>query len=136
MWTDDLTVGISEIDSQHKELFAQLERLLEACMAGREREEVLGMLDFLDGYVETHFGTEERLHREHGYPGREKHLAEHAFMRERLGHFREEAETAGPTRDLVLRVNQTLIEWLRTHISSADREAGEFLLKRMAPPAD
>lgn len=136
MWTDDLTVGINEIDSQHRELFVRLERLLDACMAGSEQVEVLRMLDFLGEYVVSHFETEERLQRDHGYPGYESHRAEHDFLRTRLALFRKEIGQAGPTRDLVLRVNQLLIDWLKTHIREVDREACDFLLKKMPAGAD
>ena len=131
MWTDDLTVGIDEIDSQHRALFLQLEKLLDACVAGREREEVMTMLDFLDQYVVNHFATEEGLQREHGYQGYEKHRAEHEGFLRRIRHFKEEVATSAPSRDFVLRVNQTLIEWLKSHILTVDKEASEFLLKKM-----
>ncbi len=131
MWTDDLTVGIDEIDNQHKALFEQLEKLLDACVAGREREEVVTMLCFLDQYVVTHFATEEGLQREYGYPGYEQHRAEHAEFLRRINRFVEEVTTSAPSRDFVLRVNQTLIDWLKSHILTVDKEASEFLLKKM-----
>jgi len=131
MWSDDLTVGIEEIDSQHRALFQQLEKLLDACVSGREREEVVTMLDFLDRYVVTHFATEEGLQREHGYPGYDSHRAEHALFLRRLHCFREELAASPPSRDFVLRVNQTLIDWLTLHILGVDKDAGEFLLKKM-----
>ncbi len=131
MWTDDLTVGIDEIDSQHRSLFQQLEKLLDACVAGREREEVMTMLGFLDQYVVTHFETEEGLQQEYGYPGYEKHRAEHAEFLRRLQRFKAELSTSAPSRDFVLRVNQTLIDWLTSHILTVDKAASEFLLKKM-----
>jgi hemerythrin len=131
MWTDDLTVGIDEIDSQHRLLFRQLEQLLDACVAGREREEVRTMLGFLDQYVVTHFAAEEGLQREYGYPGYDGHRAEHALFLHRLQCFKEEVAAAAPSRDFVLRVNHTLIDWLKSHILSVDKAASEFLLKNM-----
>lgn len=131
MWTDDLTVGIDEIDSQHKSLFLQLEKLLDACVAGREREEVLAMLGFLDNYVVTHFATEEGLQREHCYPDFEKHRREHEGFLHRINLLKEEIANSAPSRDFVLRVNQTLIDWLRSHILTVDKAASEFLLKKM-----
>ncbi|AJE04116.1 bacteriohemerythrin [Geobacter pickeringii] len=136
MWSDDLTVGISEIDSQHRQLFCQLDQLLDACVAGRELAEVLRMLDFLDDYVKTHFDTEETLLQRHDFPGYENHRLQHVLMRDRIGQFRQELQTTGPTRDFVLRVNQLLIDWLKGHIRRVDREASEFLLKKMPPAAD
>lgn len=131
MWTDDLTVGIDEIDNQHKALFEQLEKLLDACVAGREREEVVTMLCFLDQYVVAHFAAEEKLQQESGYPGYEKHRAEHEEFMRRINRFVEEVSAAAPSRDFVLRVNQTLIDWFTSHILTVDREMSEFLLKKM-----
>lgn len=136
MWTDDLTVGIERIDSQHRSLFQQLEKLMDACVAGREREEVVTMLDFLDRYVVTHFDTEEGLQREYGYPGYDSHRAEHAVFLHRLQCFREELSNSAPSRDFVLRVNQTLIDWLTSHILTVDKAASEFLLKKMPHSSD
>lgn len=130
MWTDDLTVGICEIDTQHRALFAQLEKLLDACMVGRELDEVMVMIAFLSDYAHTHFETEERLQRGAGYPGYEKHRAEHLLFRDTLDRFKVELVESGATRDFVLRVNQTLIDWLKTHIRNVDREMSEFLLKK------
>jgi len=136
MWTDDLSVGISEIDHQHRELFGQLERLLDACVAGEEQEEVLKMLSFLDDYVVTHFVTEEQLQREYGYPGYHAHRAEHDHLLDAIIQFRGEVRECGPTRDFVLRLNQTLIDWLREHIMTVDRAASSWLLARLPQPAD
>lgn len=136
MWSDDLTVGIEEIDNQHRALFQQMERLLDACMEGREREEVLGMLDFLDRYVVTHFATEEGLQRRYGYPGSEGHRKEHGEFMDRLRRFREELKGGPPSRDFVLRVNQTLIDWLKAHILVLDMEAGSFIVGKMRTVTD
>ena len=58
-WDDELSLGLEEIDNQHRELFRRMETLLEACVAGKAAEEVIGMLAFLDDYVAVHFRTEE-----------------------------------------------------------------------------
>ncbi|BEH09382.1 MULTISPECIES: hemerythrin family protein [Geobacter] len=136
MWTDDLTVGIWEIDTQHRALFAQLEKLLDACMVGRELDEVMEMIVFLDDYVTTHFDTEERLQRQGGYPDYDKHRAEHVIFRTNLERLKAELRESGATRDLVLRVNQVLIDWLKTHIRNVDAAMSEFLLKKTGQPAD
>lgn len=136
MWTDDLTVGIWEIDTQHRALFVQLEKLLDACMVGRELDEVVEMMVFLDDYVDSHFEAEERLQREAGYPEYERHRAEHLIFRATLERLKAELVKSGVTRDFVLRVNQTLIDWLKTHIRSVDAAMSEFLLKKTGQPAD
>lgn len=131
MWTDDLIVGIDEIDAQHRALFQHLEALLNACVEGKEQDEVLKMLGFLDGYVIAHFDTEEKLQREYDYPGYRSHRAEHVAFLHHLSNLKKEIEGKGPTRNLVLEMNQMLIDWLKRHILDVDRAAGLYLLERM-----
>ena len=58
-WTSDLSVDVKEIDGQHKELFKRINNLDTAMKKGRAKEEVLGLIEFLDEYVVIHFRTEE-----------------------------------------------------------------------------
>ncbi|BDV44151.1 hemerythrin [Geotalea uraniireducens] len=136
MWSDDLTLGIAEIDSQHKALFAQLARLLDACVAGGDRDETLAMLAFLDGYVVSHFASEEQLQEHFGYPDYRQHQAEHRYFREQVVILGRELTSGSPGRDFTLRVNRLLIDWLRSHIRTSDRLATTFLLKEMPRDAD
>ena len=55
-WTEALSVGVEEIDAQHRELFRRAARLLEGIHAG-EPEELGALLDFLYRYAVEHFGV-------------------------------------------------------------------------------
>ena len=39
-WRQDLEIGIDVIDNQHKALVESMNKLLEACAAGRAKEEI------------------------------------------------------------------------------------------------
>ncbi len=73
-WTPDLSVGVEEIDEQHRELFRRAERLIATLRCG-DRGEVLPLLAYLDEYVAHHFSAEERLMREVRYPALEEHVS-------------------------------------------------------------
>ena len=75
-WTQALSVGVDEIDDQHRELFRRAARLLDGIKRG-EPEEIGALVDFLHEYAVTHFGAEEAFMREEAFPGYVRHKAEH-----------------------------------------------------------
>jgi hemerythrin len=130
-WTQALSVGVEEIDSQHRELFRRAERLLEGIRKG-EPEELGGLVDFLYEYAVEHFGAEEEHMRRTRFPGYQRHKAEHdRFISDLLALAREH-ERKGAGAFVALKVNHWLAEWLREHVSGTDAELGKYLLKRSA----
>jgi hemerythrin len=117
-WSEALSIGVPEIDAQHRELFRRVEGLLAAMRANDPG--VLRLVNYLAGHVEVHFRAEEDLMSRLGYPGVAEHVAEHrAFLDEfeRLEHaFAQE----GATASLVLRLERWLTAWLAEHVSAMD----------------
>jgi len=132
-WDPTLVVGIAEIDGQHQELFRRLDALHEAIRGGRSREEVGRTLAFLREYAVQHFGAEEALMVDRGYPGLADHRAEHVAFVGELEALEAEHRRDGPTASLIIRVNTQLTGWLRSHIYRTDRELVAFL--RATPPS-
>jgi len=130
-WNDELGLGLEEIDNQHRELFRRMETLLAACVAGKAAEEVIGMLAFLDDYVAVHFRTEEELQERFAYPGLPFHRQQHDLFRRRLLLLKEEVAVKGGGSDVALQVNQMLIDWLRDHILSVDKQTALYLSPRL-----
>ena len=129
-WQEYLTVGVAEIDAQHKLLFEKFNALLAACKRGESADEVNRLFSFLGGYVISHFSDEERLMQRIGFPDYPKHLAMHhefirqvAGLKERLGH-------EGPTQGLVASVCLPINGWLIEHISGMDRAIGRFVKEK------
>ncbi len=57
-WRENLATGNEEIDRQHMELFRRFNTLLAACNQGKGKDEVNGLLLFLNDYIRTHFALE------------------------------------------------------------------------------
>lgn len=132
-WSDRYAIGIPEIDGQHRELFEAINRLLTACSQGSGKNVLPEIFDFLGNYVVDHFATEERYMEKYGYPALPQHRAIHQnFVHTFLG-FRKQAEAEGPGLQLVVRVNQVLVDWLKNHILHVDQEMGKFLRGKMSP---
>lgn len=127
-WREDLAIGVDQIDSQHKELLARFDLLLNSCKEGKGREEVLHLLSFLDEYVISHFGDEEVLQKKSGFPDYEAHHAEHVGFIARIAELKERMRTDGSVQiDHVLDTNKLLLDWLLRHISVRDKAVGKHL---------
>lgn len=134
--TDDahsIELGIPEIDAEHREQLARMDRLAEAIAAGRPPHAVADDLESLIGYLEAHFLSEQIVMREHAYPDYEAHQLEHddamVLMRRLQGRFL--------TGDLAAseELMRALRGWLIGHIQSADRAlAGYLSSKGVAMP--
>jgi len=130
-WTQALSVGVEEIDDQHRELFRRAGRLLEGLRRG-EPEEIGGLIDFLYEYAVTHFGAEEDFMREARYPGYVRHKVEHDRFISDLLALASEHDRKGAGAFMALKVNHWLVQWLKEHVSGTDAELGKFLARRSA----
>lgn len=126
-WRESLSIGVEEIDKQHKELLRRFDGLLNACKEGKGIDELKGLLDFLSDYVRIHFNDEEAIQRQHHYPGYEDHRKEHASFVVQLNELRQEIDTHGMSVHHVMETNNLLLKWLINHISVVDKELGKFL---------
>ncbi|MGI6776634.1 MAG: bacteriohemerythrin [Acetivibrionales bacterium] len=126
-WKDSYSIGIEEIDKQHKALFDAINRLLNACSQGRGKEEVGSVIKFLGDYVVTHFSSEEKLQQEYNYPDFAAHKGMHDKFIEDFTQLKEQIETEGVNARSVILVNRTVVDWLTRHIKNVDKKLGEFL---------
>ncbi len=129
-WTEDLSVGVDVIDSQHKELFATAAALLEAVGRGEGQGEVTKVIAFLEEYVENHFQMEEMYMKRYSYAEYPGHKMEHTAFIGDFYDLRQELDNDGVTPDLTIRLVNRLGEWLVQHIGRKDKALGEFLKGR------
>jgi hemerythrin len=126
-WNDSLATGVTAIDDQHREIFSRVQRLSDACGAGRGKEEVMKLLLFLGDYVKEHFAAEEKLQIRHAYPEYAAHKSQHTRFIADLSRLENEFKLEGATLSLVIMTNKTLTAWLVQHISKTDMEFARYL---------
>lgn len=117
-----MQIGIPAIDQQHKRLVDQMDRLVEAMKRNGGQGEIRQILDFLDRYVEEHFGFEEACMHRYQCPVARTNQAAHQQFIATLREVRQELERTGPSLMLVLKVNDQLLDWFVNHIRKIDRE--------------
>ncbi|MBI5644146.1 MAG: hemerythrin family protein [Deltaproteobacteria bacterium] len=126
-WTEDLSVGNTEIDNQHKELFARVNQFLDAMNQRRGKEEVGNVLKFLESYVVEHFGMEERYMIRLNYPEVSSHKEQHKIFMDTFREIIKKYNEKGATVDVVIFTQSRLGEWLRGHIPVIDKKLASFL---------
>lgn len=131
-WSDDLSVGIQEIDEQHKGLVALLNRLHEAVVSHHGSEACSEILNQLAEYTRVHFIVEESLMRILHYPEFEQHKGEHEALVAQVVALQQKLAAGQAT--ITFELLHFLKVWLTKHIAGSDRRyAAYFLEKGMAP---
>lgn len=120
-WNQALTVGIPEIDYQHRNLVSMLNALHKSIEAGDPKKDLGEILEELDLYVTNHFATEERLMERINYEFILQHKAEHRRLAETVQQQRADFLRGEASADDLL---QFLIRWLLNHIAGADSHIG------------
>jgi hemerythrin len=126
-WTPRLSVGVEEIDAQHRELYRRVNLFLEALAERRGAAEVEPLMRYLRDYVREHFANEQRLMEFCGYTELGDHLEQHRQFETELEAIGAELARSGVTFGLARRLVALLVEWLDDHLSTTDRRFGAFL---------
>ena len=130
-WTRDLSVGVEEIDNQHRELFDRINALGSAMMQGGAKEEAARLIEFLAEYVVIHFGAEEKYMTDFGYAGYALHKTKHEWFKKEFSDIRAMLDAGGITPEVIMRGNNLLIIWFSNHIRSIDMMLGSFLKTKL-----
>lgn len=129
-WTEDLSVGVELIDTQHKSLISAVNDLFDACSKGLGRKKIADTLDFMQKYVATHFRDEEKLQRETGYPEYTNHVKLHAEFEKQVAEYSKKLNAEGANIAIVASFNSFVSNWLIYHISREDKKIGEYINKK------
>ena len=126
-WTDNLSVHVQEIDTQHQKLIALINDLHDAMLA-RKGKEVLGdILDQLAAYTVYHFNTEEKYMQDFSYSGYLLHKKEHDSFVGKIDALITDynAGKVGLSIDLMA----FLRDWVQNHIQGTDKKYSETFNK-------
>ncbi len=127
-WSDALSVGVQEIDDQHKGLAAMVNEMSEGIKGGWRKEARDEVLTRLVEYTKVHFATEESLMSISNYPGISTHKKQHDQLIDMVGaHIKKYDEDPNASNyDLLF----FLKRWLVEHIMKDDKALGAHLIKQ------
>ena len=128
-WTDDLLLGVELIDSQHREYFRRVNRLLLAVLEGQPQQELLNTFAFLQDYIVFHFDAEQHLMASDGFPASAQHVAKHEYFADQVDALVEEITENGALPESLEKLDDLLVGWFVDHIRETDQELAAFLLQ-------
>jgi hemerythrin len=129
-WKDTYSIGVPEIDTQHRRLFSLADELYSAMNNGKGKPLVEKVLKNLIDYTKTHFAAEEQLMQRCKYPDYKPHKLKHDELTKQVLQLQrdfEEGKTA-----LTIEVMQFLSTWLRQHIGGTDKRYVPYLMGKTA----
>jgi len=124
-WKDSYSIGVPQIDTQHRRLFSLADELHAAMNSGKGKDVLAQVLQNLINYTKTHFADEERLMQRCGYPDLPAHKAQHDEMTQKVLQIQQDFQ-AGKLM-MTIAVMQFLSNWLRQHIGGSDRKYVPFV---------
>lgn len=124
--TKDLETGNATIDKEHRELFAAVNSMMDACAKGQGRASIDPTIKFLLNYVDRHFAHEEELHQKSGFENLAAHKQFHAGYTAKLREIAASIPAAGPSVSDLSKLNQH-IGVLVSHIRTVDKKLGTYI---------
>ena len=134
-WQDGMSVGIPEIDNDHKQFIFMINELNQSITSHKEPSEIKMKLQFIVIDAERHFDKEERLFKEWNYPETDDHAIKHFDALKALQSIMEKFIPYGQDSEWIdagWRIKGILIN----HILTEDMKYAEFYRNSREAPLD
>ncbi len=125
-WSDSLSVGVPEIDAEHRKFIARVNELNEAIVGCKSKPVVERLLDLMLMEASHHFWHEQQLLQRWNYPERAAHAAKHAQLTAQLERVMKEFARADVSFTWALKglyIKQQLVD----HLLHEDMKYRDFL---------
>lgn len=124
-WKPSFSVGIVDVDEDHKQLIKMINRLFGATLSSDPHQVLRSILHELVDYVVFHFEREENFMKRINYPAYAEHKQEHQVLLDSAHRFMRNLDS-GLALNLKEDVEVTLRDWLVQHIQQHDKRLGTF----------
>jgi hemerythrin len=128
-WCEEASVGVPELDAQHRRLLELLGELVKHTQSGETVDSSAAIAE-LTRYAERHLQQEELWLRARHYPDYAEHKAEHDAYRKKAAAL----QALAGRRDFGIRVANFVAEWWRFHIRVTDQRYARYFLSHSAEP--
>jgi len=131
-WDNKYSVGIVDIDNQHKKLFSigrDLVDVLENASEGLDQyDEIKRLIKDLHNYTIYHFDSEEKLLEKADYIGLPSHQFQHKIFIKRLEDI-DLDKLDQDQKDSTMELLDFIANWIGNHILEIDMQYKETLVK-------
>lgn len=119
-WKNAYSVGIKQIDEQHKKLFAHINNLYSSMTEGKDKQILEALLNDLAEYVYYHFGVEEKYFEEFNYEEKKNHVLQHKMYTDKIKSFQEAHKNN--QNFLSFEIIDFLENWILEHVTGEDKK--------------
>jgi hemerythrin len=123
-WLDEYSVGIEEIDSQHKKLIEMFAAVEQSIQSAETWSDIHFGLVTLKECAKSHFMLEQALMRMFGYAGLAHHSATHQYFFDKLEEMEHRSLGVSTKQETIA----FLCDWFKSHICNTDKEYAEYIL--------
>jgi len=127
LWDPKLNTGIEVIDHQHQRIVAYINQL-EVAKQNADKAMIGEVIEQLVDYTQSHFGFEEAMMEQAGYPFLKPHQKVHELFIRRVTDF---TMRAAKGEDVVDELHLMLAKWLINHITNEDRDYAKIVLRML-----
>lgn len=118
-WGNNLSVGVGEMDEQHKKLIKMINDLHDAMKSGKGKEATIKVITELTNYTQTHFSKEEKYMAQFNYPDLDKQKAAHSAFIRKLNDIKKSVQDG---QNVTIDFMKFLNSWLTEHIVGMDKK--------------
>lgn len=126
-WFKDYSIGVKEVDDEHKELIEVFQKLYYLMKKGKGKEYYNEIVQFLRKYIKNHFKNEEKLQQAIHYPNYNEHRKIHENFKESLNQIISEQRNHNVNNQDLIKISLFLKNWLMHHILVEDNKIGEYI---------
>ena len=117
-WREEFSVGIEEVDHEHRELIELIRRLQQDLQAGADADKVIDVLGEIYNQIAAHFALEEKMMRKTHYAAFADHKEDHETLLDDLRDIMDEVEDDGVLDEAQL--TDDLDRWFSDHFKTHD----------------
>jgi hemerythrin len=125
-WTQEFSVGVEDMDSEHKQWISILNTLFDAINRGIDNHIIGDIIDRMITYSKYHLTHEEMFLEDIRYPHLEMHKMKHDELLRKLNRIKEQFES-GASFKLTIDAIKLLKEWLSNHIQITDKKYAHYM---------
>ena len=127
-WTDELSVGVGEMDRQHQKLISMINTLILEQKTITDPKTIAELLTEMTDYAREHFHAEEFLLSEYGYQDLSQQVSQHEGFITKTHDFIDSSEIGANILSKALL--DFLKSWLVFHILEEDMKYKDFFHKK------
>jgi hemerythrin len=117
-WREEFSLGVEQVDHEHRELIELIRTLQLNLQEGADTSEIVDVLGEIFAQISAHFALEEKMMRDTHYDAYADHKEDHETLLDDLRDIMDEVEDDGVLDEA--RLTDDLDRWFSDHFKTHD----------------